>query len=396
MSPMHSSTPPMLLPVEGSKWDIDTGVPMPRALAEATARLANSELYGLVWLSHDLTVEMTYGPLVDFVEIGKPLTDSILALIGLEKEILALRDRPETLLEMPAVAVASPNDNAKRLNFTLFWLVDENRPMVLAYRANSQTEMELELSRQIRARLMAEAEISAKSRELARANADLESFAAIVSHDLKAPLRHMRIIADDVMTQVTQGGDSEPLLAKLRQLQDLSRVMSHMLTELFDYASLGRKYEAQAPINTRKLVEDIAETLPSNAMQISIGGTWPIVTTLAAPLSLVLRNLIQNAIQHHDRAAGAITLSCESLPDHLAFTVADDGPGIAPKDHAAAFMPFRTLTPRVAKSNSGTGMGLAMVKKVVETAGGSIQIRSDPASTRGTQFYVLWPRIIPI
>lgn len=396
MSPKLSSKPPTSSPAGDTKADVDPGVPMPRALAEAIAHLADAELYGLVWLTHELTVEMTYGPLVDFVTQGKPLTDSILALIGLEDDIRALRSCPGQLLELPAVAVASESGDSKRLNFVLFWLADEDRPMLLAFRANVQTELELELSRQIRARLMAEAEISAKSRELARANADLESFAAIVSHDLKAPLRHTRMIADDVIVEVSQAGAPDEVTQKLRQLQALSRRMSHMLSELFDYATLGRKYEALAQTDTRELVQHIASSFPDSAVSISIKGNWPVVTTLAAPLDLVLRNLIQNAIQHHDRPSGVITLTCEEHSDHLAFSVADDGPGIMPKDHAAAFLPFRKLDPSKGRPGDGTGMGLAMVKKMVEAAGGSIILESDPEVRRGTRFHVSWPRFISI
>lgn len=372
--------------------DIDTGVPMPRALAEATARLAHFGIYGLVWLSHDLIVEKSFGDLVDFIEHDKPVTDSVMALIGLENDILALRDRPTHVLELPAVAVATPNGGSKRLNFSLFWLPDDDRPMLLAYRANSQTEMELELSKQIRARHIAESDLAAKSRELARANADLESFAAIVSHDLKAPLRHMRMLADDLIVKCSHVGEQDAT-EKLQHLQDLSRRMSHMLTELFDYASLGRKYEALAATDTRAIAQSIVDAVPQAGFTFRIEGNWPVVTTLAAPLDLVLRNLVQNALQHHDRKHGVITLSCCEDLTALTFSVCDDGPGIAPAHHNAIFLPFRTLDKAGAKTG-GSGMGLAMVKKTVETVHGTVTVESDPAMGRGTRFNIRWPKLI--
>jgi signal transduction histidine kinase len=364
---------------------------MPRALAEAAARLADFGFYGLVWLTHGLIVEKTYGGLVDFVEHDKPVTDSIMALFGLEDDIRALRDSPGRMLELPAVAVASSDATGRRLNFTIFWLPDDDRPMLLAYQASSQTEMELELSRQIRARLMAEADLAAKSRELMRANADLESFAAIVSHDLKAPLRHMRMIADDLIVQTSERGDAVSA-SKLLHLQDLSRRMSHMLTELFDYASLGRKYEALAATDTAAFVQAIIDSLPADGFEVKAEGHWPVIQTLAAPFDLILRNLIQNAIQHHDRVHGKIALKCAQEPGYLVISVADDGPGIDPRHHSAVFLPFRTL--EKASKAGGTGMGLAMVKKTVETAGGSIEIVSEPAVSRGTRFIVRWPNLI--
>lgn len=370
--------------------DIDVGVPMPRALAEATARLADFEIYGLVWLTRSLEVEKTFGSLVDFVEHDKPITSSIVALIGLEGDIAALRATPERLMELPAIAVATDEGGSRRrLNFTIFWLPDEDRPMLLAYRANSQTDLELELSRQIRAKLMTEADLAEKSRQLARANADLESFAAVVSHDLKAPLRHMRMLADDLIVDSGVNVDAAAA-AKLAQLQALSRRMSHMLTELFDYASLGRKYEAIAPVDTLAIARSIVESLPRSNFTFDILGTWPAISTLAAPLDLVLRNLVQNALHHHDRLEGHITLECSEEPASYAFLVGDDGPGIAPQHHDAIFLPFRTLDQRA----TGTGMGLAMVKKTVDTAGGQIEIDSDPAKARGTRFIVHWPKLI--
>lgn len=388
MSSKHSSIPPTSSPGAGSDGDY---AQVPRTIAEAMVQVAGYGIYGALWLTRDLVVEGRYGPLVDFVDKGQPVTDSILAFIGLEDEFRALQHAPGRLLELPAIAVAAPDGSQKKLNFTIFWQERDARIFVLAYRANAQTELELELSRQIRARLMAEEEISAKSKELARANADLESFAAIVSHDLKAPLRHMRHIADDLIVSNTAEANDDTA-EKLRQLQSLSRRMSHMLTELFDYASLGRKYEALAPADTRQLAESIVASLPARGMDIIVTGSWPVITTLAAPLDLVIRNLVQNAIQHHDRAEGRVTIEGGEQAGALIVRVTDDGPGIAREHHGAIFRPFRTLN----STASGTGMGLAMVKKTVETAGGSIEISSDPAKARGTTFTVLWPRFIAL
>ena len=271
------------------------------------------------------------------------------------------------------------------------WQTSTDKPMMLVYRAKSQTEIELESSRGIRARLIAEGAVSAKSKELARANADLESFATIVSHDLKAPLRHMRQLADTLITEPAIAGNDEAL-ERLMQVQNLSRRMSHMLTELLDYASLGRKYEAIIETDTAALVASIITSMPETGCQFVSVGDWPVLPTLAVPLNLILRNLIHNAIQHHDRDRGLVTVGCENKPHELVISVSDDGPGIPPEYHAAAFLPFRTLGGR--NGHGGTGIGLAMVKKVVETAGGGITIVSDPARARGTTFIVTWPKLI--
>lgn len=387
MSQEPSSKPLTSSPAAGTEANFSAIAPTPRFI-QAVAQVAALGIYGAVWLDDDLNAQECFGPLVNFIKPGRPITDSVLALIGLEDEIRALRADPGRLLELPAVATPAADGPSIRLNFTFCAPKGASSILMLAYRANSQTELELELSRQIRARLMAEAEVMAKSKELARANVDLGSFAAVVSHDLKSPLRHMRQIADDVITNAQPYGQRD--VEKLRRLQELSRRMSHMLTELLDYASLGRKSEALAETDTQQLIDNIVSSMPASAIRIGVEGTWPKLVTLAAPLDLVLRNLLQNALQHHDRPDGEVILRCTETPAALMITVHDDGRGIATEHHGAIFLPFRTL--ENGAEASGTGMGLAMVKKVLTTLGGEISVESNPAVERGTTFNVTWPK----
>ncbi len=361
-------------------------------ILEAGRLLAQFGSFGLVWMRRDLTVDTTFGRMVEFVAPGLPVTDSILPLIGLEQEIASLREMPDRVLELPAVAVASGAHQHGKLNFTFFWNVERDCPMALAYKSASQTEIEVELSKQIRARLIAEAEVTAKSKELARANLDLESFAAIISHDLKAPLRHMRQLTELAFDHAG-GPTAAPLRELLRDIESQSRRMSHMLTALLDYSSIGRKYEAIESVDTQALIEAVRDSLPESEHQIWISGTWPVLATLRAPLDLVLRNLVCNALQHHDRSTGKISVSCNDHLDHVAIRVTDDGPGINPHHHASIFLPFRTLRPDA--DHASTGMGLAAVKKTVESAGGQISVISDPSASRGTIFEVKWPKVLP-
>ena len=364
-----------------------------RSVYDAGAIIARFGIFGIIWLDRKLNVVHTYGQLVDFVTCGQPVTDSVLAIIGLESEITALAEHPDRMIELPAVAVADPLGHPKRLNFTFFWNPDMCCPMALAYRSSSQTELEFELSKQIRARLMAEAEVTAKSKELARANSDLESFAAIVSHDLKAPLRHMQAMAQAAAGDAASRGDASHR-TMLADIQVHAQRMSQMLSALLDYSTLGRKYEALESVDTRALIQSIKTSLPHGGIDIAIEGDWPSVTTLRAPLDLVLRNLIGNALQHHDRPSGQICVICNDSLHALTFTVSDDGPGIDVQHHASIFLPFRTV--QSGGVSHSTGMGLAMVKKAVESAGGSIVLASSPSSGRGTAFTVTWPKYLDI
>lgn len=388
MSQKHSSTPPRQSPAAAAEPPFSASE---QAVYQVGAIAAAFGFFGVIWLDAELVVLDSYGWLVDTVERGRPVTDSLVALVGLENEILALKERPDQVVELPAVAVADADRPARKLNFTFFWNNAEQCHMALAYRSPSQTELEMELSKQIRARLIAEAEVTAKSKELVRANADLESFASIISHDLKAPLRHMRYLAESRGTDAG-ASDAGTLHQKLREVEMQAKRMTKMLTELFDYSSLGRKYEAVAAVDTRAMIEAIRATYSDDRFAIEVSGAWPTIMTLGAPLDLVLRNLIGNAIQHQDRPVGRILASCTDEPLTLKFVIDDDGPGIDARDHESIFLPFRTLDP--AAIAQSTGMGLAMVKKAVEGAGGSISVASKPQQKRGTAFTVVWPKHI--
>ena len=398
MSQKLSSPPPTVLPAGASEPAArfpaqrrPLGQPPPElfpAILDAAVMVAGYGSYGLVWLNEELKATSSYGQLVEFITLGAPITDSVLALHGLEAEILNLRSTPARILELPAIGLAQPDGETKRLNFSIFWQQSQAAFLILIYRVASQTELELELSRQIRARLMAEAAVTATSKELLRANTDLESFAAIISHDLKGPMRHMRRLTQQLAEEAKVAGH-HPLSARLTEIETQSQRMSQMLSALLDYSSLGRKYEALVPVDTAQLIKSVVASLPKSGIAISINGSWPEIWTLAAPLDLVLRNLIENAIKHHDREHGEIEVSCAQSANALTISVADDGPGISQKHHEAAFLPFRTLSSE--HSADSAGMGLAMVKKVVETAGGAIVLSSNPAEQRGTTFFVTWP-----
>lgn len=107
------------------------------------------------------------------------------------------------------------------------------------------------------------------------------------------------------------------------------------------------------------------------------------------PFDVVLRNLIENAVKHHDRADGTVTVTATPARDHLRVSVADDGAGIPTEWQEAIFEPFKRVSDE--PSSESSGIGLALVRRTIETIGGRIEVRSDPAARRGTEFVVTWP-----
>ncbi len=272
-----------------------------------------------------------------------------------------------------------------------FYAVDQYYVLVISH-ASGGSNLEIELSRQIRARLMAEATVAAKSQELLLANAELrianaklEQFASIVTHDLKAPMRALCHMTDELGAAVSSGNE-EKARRELDELRHQGLRLSSMLSALLRYSSAGPRELAIEPVDTAVLVAEIVRSLPDRQMAIEVRGNWPRLETFAAPLDLVLRNLIDNAIKHHDRDGGSVIITCTDHPSALELAVTDDGPGIAPEHHDSIFLPFRSI------SGTSEGMGLAIVQKMVAAAGGAIHIRSNTDQSRGVTFVVHWPK----
>jgi signal transduction histidine kinase len=377
--------------------DFDPNCPMVRARLRAGDLLAERGVYGLVWLDDDLIVRRRYGVVVDFIEVDAPLVQSLLPVIGLEDEIKALKGVNDGTLRLPSVATMTPDGPGPRLNL-LFYAIQTDAPFVMIVAPAPATgNLEVELTRQVRARLIAEAEVVAKSQALARtnaeltaANANLEQFAAIVTHDLKAPMRAVRYLVDDIEAAIGPCGGNGTVTSKLQDLRRQTGRLSSMLSTLLHYVCVTPSAEAIETVDTKAMVAEIVRSLPHDGHTIEIRGTWPKLETFATPLDVTLRNLIENTIRHHDRDKGHLIISCADSGSALGITIEDDGPGIAPEHHDSVFMPFRAV------GNGGGGMGLAIVQKMVDTAGGTISISSSPATQRGTTFKVEWPKKIAL
>lgn len=374
----------------------NSGRPLAAApLMTAVRLLAERDVYGLVWVGADLVVDSTYGNLARFVAIGEPLTSSVYALVGMEGDIAALQTGSGDVIELPDVTLVTDEGRRPRATLSISWSKDDLSYILLVARTESRSDLEVELTAQMRARLIAESELASKTRELQRvnlelerANSDLESYASVMSHDLQSPMRVLRYTLDD-LDRVTPDAAPEAR-ATIGKLRQLSQRMTEMLSALLDYASITKKSDAIERTDTRTLVQTIVSSMDAPpGMTIVIAGNWPVVETMAAPLDLVLRNLIDNAVKHHDRSTGHIEIAAQAGHDNLKITVSDDGPGIPPEHRDVAFLPFRKLRPD--RPSPGQGMGLALVRRTIESAGGDINLDSRAPAARGTVFIVRWP-----
>ncbi len=221
---------------------------------------------------------------------------------------------------------------------------------------------------------------------LERTNKELDTFAYVASHDLKSPLRGI----DQLATWITEDiGETTPETQNnLRLMRVRVNRMEGLLNDLLAYSRVGRQAYNLETVSIGTLVENIFGMLSHpESIRLEVHEPMPTFVTLRVPLELVLRNLINNAIKHHNKPQGTITVSASLSEDRYTFTVADDGPGIAAEHQERVFGIFQTLRPR--DDVEGSGMGLAIVKKTIEYYGGVITLISDGSS--GSRFQFTWP-----
>jgi signal transduction histidine kinase len=254
-------------------------------------------------------------------------------------------------------------------------VVIEGRPMVLAAVLDITDRRNEEIAAEWR------------RRELERSNADLAAFAHVASHDLKAPLRAIEHLAEWIAEDIRAAARHETL-ENLAQLRGRAQRLRGLLDGLLAYSRVGHGRHEVTRVDTRALVEEIAESLgPPPDFTIRCDGPMPILRTSRVPLEHVLMNLISNGIRHHDRTSGTVIVSARAVDDLTEFTVADDGPGIPPRFHERIFVIFQTLKSR--DESEASGIGLTIVKRTVEGHGGTIRVESEPPA-RGTRIVFTW------
>jgi PAS domain S-box-containing protein len=219
---------------------------------------------------------------------------------------------------------------------------------------------------------------------------ELDQFAYVASHDLKAPLRGINNLAQWIQDDLGEELDGESA-EHLRLLQGRVHRMEALIDGILAYSRAGRVRNAPEPVDTGALVREVIELLaPPPEVEFDVCEQMPVLEAERVPLQQVFLNLLGNAVKYGraERDDVTVCLECRDLGDAFEFAVRDNGPGIDPEYHERIWGIFQTLAAR--DKVEGTGIGLSIVKKVIETRGGRVALESAPG--RGATFRFTWPK----
>lgn len=222
---------------------------------------------------------------------------------------------------------------------------------------------------------------------LQQANAHLEEFTYVASHDLKSPLRGIADLVEWIIEDL--GPDTSPsIINNIDRIKIRINRMERLIDDLLIYARAGKREKESTLVDIPSLFNGIIEMhlVPDNFKIIQSIAIQEIQAA-RTPLEIVLRNLFSNALKHHDGLEPCIELTAEPSGSYCLFQIKDNGPGIPAAAHDRVFRLFQTLN----NSETSSGIGLALAKRLTESHGGQIELVANEG-VRGCIFRVWWPR----
>ncbi|KAA1259410.1 Phytochrome-like protein cph1 [Rubripirellula obstinata] len=246
---------------------------------------------------------------------------------------------------------------------------------------NKETQQLLQRSEQL------SNELANKAEALEQTNMELDNFAYVASHDLKSPLRGITHLASWVQE------DCESLLPDdsrnhLQQMKDRVAKMESLLDDLLDYSRAGRINPKPEKIDVGELVASVVSMIDlPDGFRVNLMTPTFDIFTVRTPLFQSLMNLVTNGVKYNDKGKdGKLEILAERTGDFVHFRVRDNGPGIDPKFHSKVFEMYQRLE---SEGVEGSGMGLAIVKKLISRYGGELSLESEIGG--GAEFSFTWP-----
>lgn len=273
------------------------------------------------------------------------------------------------------------------LSFLLFGILyslgtSQTRALDLAHKMTGELRSEIE------GRKVIEAHREELYRAVESANLDLADFAYVVSHDLKAPLRGIHSLAawivEDKKTELDEDGRN-----KLGLLIERVERMTMLIEGILEYSRLGKVREELTVVDLNEVVRGVVDIVAVPAhIQVEMENKLPVLTCEKTRVHQLFQNLIANAVKFMDKPSGLIQIGCSEAGAFWKFWVRDNGPGIESKYFEIIFKMFQTVPNYY--NLEGTGIGLAIAKRIVEMYGGKMWVESEPG--KGTAFFFTLPR----
>ncbi|GAL85418.1 hypothetical protein MYP_2647 [Sporocytophaga myxococcoides] len=226
------------------------------------------------------------------------------------------------------------------------------------------------------------------SEKLKKSFSELDNYAYVVSHDLKVPLRGIYNLVH--WMEEDYGSEFSPEVHKyLDKLKGRVERMESLINGLLEYSKIGRTSQPLEEVNVNELLADIVDSIVPGDFEVRVSNKMPVIFTEKLRIQQVFSNLISNAVKYKGNKPGIITIISKEIPDGVEFTVEDNGVGISPEYHNKIFGLFQTL--REKHEVESTGIGLSIVKKIIEDKKGNIRVVSNEGE--GAAFIFTWPAI---
>gem|GEM_PF-6199900 len=240
------------------------------------------------------------------------------------------------------------------------------------------------IARDVRERKETELSLKQHADELVRSNKELEQFAYVSSHDLKEPLRMVTVFVE-LLKKHLEGKLDEEAEEYIGYVVQGSRRMLNLINDLLAYSRVGKELEAFTKVDCNVVVQNVVDNLMQSIKESSAVLTvdpLPHCMGNATLLTQLFQNLVANALKFRGSEAPRISITVKEQAGQNIFAVSDNGIGISEKYQTKIFALFQRLHP--ANKYPGTGIGLTICKRIVETHGGRIWVNSDGG--RGTTF----------
>lgn len=231
--------------------------------------------------------------------------------------------------------------------------------------------------------------IQHQAEELQQSNDQLETFTSIAAHDLRSPLSRICPLVEFVQQDLSEADFTVPdeVDEYLNLIRDEAELMKDLVDDLLLYASVGTQAGRRQVIDPGERLDRVLDVLrPPETFLITKPTTMPAIDVDPIAFEAVMRNLIGNAIKHHDAAEGIVEVTATDDSGSVYIHVRDDGAGIPEEFQESIFEPFQ----RLSTDNAGSGLGLAFIKKTVENWGGQVTLLSSKGA--GSTFTISVPK----